>query len=134
MGEKLVIRNIGTLLSDDLVKPILEADTIVAVDGRIVEVGKASAVDTSGAAKTVDARGTTVAPGLIDSHVHPVFGDWTPRQSQLNWIESFLNGGVTTMISAGEVHLRSEEHTSELQSLMRISYAVFCLKKKQKQT
>src|SRR3546814_10185538 len=31
-------------------------------------------------------------------------------------------------------HLRSEEHTSELQSLMRISYAVFCLKKKNKQT
>src|SRR3546814_6841757 len=30
-------------------------------------------------------------------------------------------------------HLRSEEHTSELQSLMRISYAVFCLKKKKKQ-
>src|SRR3546814_1787694 len=29
-------------------------------------------------------------------------------------------------------HLRSEEHTSELQSLMRISYAVFCLKKKKK--
>src|SRR3546814_1790835 len=32
----------------------------------------------------------------------------------------------------GEGNLRSEEHTSELQSLMRISYAVFCLKKKQK--
>src|SRR3546814_4439835 len=31
------------------------------------------------------------------------------------------------------LHLRSEEHTSELQSLMRISYAVFCLKKKNKQ-
>src|SRR3546814_8351943 len=31
---------------------------------------------------------------------------------------------------AHAVHLRSEEHTSELQSLMRISYAVFCLKKK----
>src|SRR3546814_10279673 len=31
-------------------------------------------------------------------------------------------------------HLRSEEHTSELQSLMRISYAVFCLKKKIKKT
>src|SRR3546814_2101420 len=29
-------------------------------------------------------------------------------------------------------HIRSEEHTSELQSLMRISYAVFCLKKKKK--
>src|SRR3546814_1288019 len=105
MGEKLVIRNIGTLLSGDLAKPILEADTIVAVDCRIGDVGKASAVDTSGAAKTVDARVTTVAPGLIDSHVHPVFGDWTPRQSHLNLIESFLNGGFTTMISAGEVHL-----------------------------
>src|SRR3546814_10612609 len=33
---------------------------------------------------------------------------------------------------AGLGHLRSEEHTSELQSLMRISYAVFCLKKKKK--
>src|SRR3546814_2710505 len=33
----------------------------------------------------------------------------------------------------GDRHLRSEEHTSELQSLMRISYAVFCLKKKKKQ-
>src|SRR3546814_1595110 len=32
---------------------------------------------------------------------------------------------------AGELRHRSEEHTSELQSLMRISYAVFCLKKKQ---
>src|SRR3546814_2249786 len=35
---------------------------------------------------------------------------------------------------AGVEHRRSEEHTSELQSLMRISYAVFCLKKKKKQT
>jgi enamidase len=46
-----------------------------------------------------------LAPGLIDSHVHPVAGDWTPRQQQLNWIESSLHGGVTTMISAGEVHM-----------------------------
>src|SRR3546814_1600674 len=35
---------------------------------------------------------------------------------------------------AREKHLRSEEHTSELQSLLRISYAVFCLKKKKQQT
>src|SRR3546814_1161503 len=36
-------------------------------------------------------------------------------------------------IAPGEaIHMRSEEHTSELQSLMRISYAVFCLKKKKK--
>src|SRR3546814_4479771 len=36
-------------------------------------------------------------------------------------------------VDAAEASPRSEEHTSELQSLMRISYAVFCLKKKKKQ-
>jgi enamidase len=102
---KLVIKNIGTLLSGALERPILDADTIVAIDGRIRAVGKAKDLDTEQADVMVDAKGTTVAPGLIDSHVHPVFGDWTPRQSQLGWIDSFLHGGVTTMISAGEVHL-----------------------------
>ncbi|HUK00516.1 MAG TPA: amidohydrolase family protein [Stellaceae bacterium] len=102
---KLVIRNIGLLLSGDLAWPIIDADTIVAVDGRIAAIGKAKDVDTERATTVVDAKGTVLAPGLIDSHVHPVFGDWTPRQSQLNWIDSFLHGGVTTMISAGEVHL-----------------------------
>src|SRR3546814_12758671 len=38
--------------------------------------------------------------------------------------------GFDTTMSAGDKNTRSEEHTSELQSLMRISYAVFCLKKK----
>jgi enamidase len=101
---KLVIRNIGLLLSGDLREPILDADTIVAVDGRISAVGRGKDVDTAQATTVVDANGTTVAPGLIDSHVHPVAGDWTPRQNQLGWIDSFLHGGVTTMISAGEVH------------------------------
>src|SRR3546814_10424089 len=37
---------------------------------------------------------------------------------------------LTRTIEPGDRNIRSEEHTSELQSLMRISYAVFCLKKK----
>jgi enamidase len=102
---KLVIRNIGLLLSGDLARPILDADAIVAVDGKITAVGKARDLDLAQAKVTIDANGCAVSPGLIDSHVHPVFGDWTPRQSQLGWIDSCLNGGVTTMISAGEVHL-----------------------------
>jgi enamidase len=105
VAGKLVIKNIGLLLSGDIGKPILDADTIVADAGRIVAVGNAKSLDTSNAKLTIDAKGCALSPGLIDSHVHPVFGDWTPRQSQLGWIESFLNGGVTTMISAGEVHL-----------------------------
>ncbi len=102
---KLVIRNIGLLLSGDLDRPILDADTIVAIDGRIHAIGKSKDVDQSNAKVTIDAKGCALSPGLIDSHVHPVFGDWTPRQNQLGWIDSFLNGGVTCMISAGEVHL-----------------------------
>ena len=102
---KVVIRNIGLLLSGDLARPILDADTIVVDDGRIAAVGRAADCDLAGARTVIDCQGTAVAPGLIDSHVHPVFGDWTPRQNQLGWIDSTLNGGVTTMISAGEVHL-----------------------------
>ena len=101
---KVVIRNIGLLLSGDIDQPILEADTIVVQDGKIAAVGKAKDCDTEGADTVIDCRHTCVAPGLIDSHVHPVAGDWTPRQSQLNWIESMMHGGVTTMVSAGEVH------------------------------
>src|SRR3546814_5346705 len=40
---------------------------------------------------------------------------------------------ITRSLTKGEPEGRSEEHTSELQSLMRISYAVFCLKKKKNQ-
>jgi enamidase len=103
-GTKLVIRNIGLLLSGDLGKPILDADTVVAKGGRISAIGKEKELDCEGATRIIDANGTALAPGLIDSHVHPVIGDWTPRQNQLGWIDSCLHGGVTTMISAGEVH------------------------------
>ena len=101
---RLVIRNIGLLLSGDIDTPILDADTVVAVDGKIAEIGKEKDLDVGAATTIINANGTTLIPGLIDSHVHPVAGDWTPRQNQLGWIDSYLHGGVTTMISAGEVH------------------------------
>ena len=104
MAKKLVIRNVSIMLSGALEAPILDADTVVCVDGRIDSVGKETDLDTGGADVTVDAKGAALAPGLIDSHVHPVAGDWTPRQSQVNWIDSSMHGGVTTMISAGEAH------------------------------
>ena len=102
--QKLVIRNIGLMLSGAIENPILDADTIVAVNGRIVAIGRAKDLDQDHATQIIDANGTAITPGLIDSHVHPVAGDWTPRQNQMGWIDSSLNGGVTTMISAGEVH------------------------------
>ena len=76
----------------------------MAVDGKIAAIGKEKDIDTENATLVIDAKGTTMVPGLIDSHVHPVAGDWTPRQNQIGWIDSYMHGGVTSMISAGEVH------------------------------
>ncbi len=103
-SQKLVIKNIGLILSGKLEQPLLDGDCIVAVDGRISAIGMESDLDTDQATTVINAKAITLSPGLIDSHVHPVIGDYTPRQQQLNWIDSCLHGGVTTMISAGEVH------------------------------
>jgi len=105
----LAIANIGILVSGDLAKPVLTADTILIEDGRIAAIGGAELV--AGADSTIDAQDTTVMPGLIDSHVHPVFGDYTPRQKQQDFIDSCLHGGVTTMISAGEAHFPGRPKT-----------------------
>src|SRR3546814_10912559 len=51
---------------------------------------------------------------------------------QRNCVGMVLRRIESKIPTTEEVNLRSEEHTSELQSLMRISYAVFCLKKKTK--
>ncbi|MDF1669719.1 MAG: amidohydrolase family protein [Roseovarius sp.] len=103
--KKLVIRNIGMILSGDMAVPILDGDCLIAIDGKIHAWGAEKDLDCEGATTTVDAQGVTLAPGLIDSHIHPVVGDYTPRQQQLHWIDSTLHGGVTTLISAGEVHM-----------------------------
>src|SRR3546814_4249146 len=53
------------------------------------------------------------------------------RLSESEWYEFLFGFGTPRTISiTSQTNYRSEEHTSELQSLMRISYAVFCLKKK----
>ena len=99
---KTLVRNVGQLVSGDIARPRLDADSLVIADGRIAAIGRGLDED---ADVVIDARGSTVMPGLIDSHVHPVFGDFTPRQRTSDFIDSAMNGGVTTAISAGEVHL-----------------------------
>ncbi|MEO1309298.1 MAG: Enamidase, partial [Pseudomonadota bacterium] len=89
-AQKLVIRNIGLMLSGNIDSPIIEADCLIAIDGKISAFGKGVDLDTDGATTVVDAHGVTLAPGLIDSHIHPVVGDYTPRQQQLHWIDSTL--------------------------------------------
>jgi enamidase len=99
---KLSICNIGKILSGDLAAPFVDGDTIVSENGRITAVGY-GAVD--GSDIIIDAAGAMVMPGLIDSHVHVTFGDYTPRQKTVGFLESYVHGGVTTCISASEVHV-----------------------------
>jgi enamidase len=102
---RVAIVNIGTIVSGDWCNPFPGGDSIIAEDGRIVTVGTASASDVSSADVVIDADGTTAIPGLIDSHVHTTFGDYTPRQKTVGFLESYTHGGVTTAIAASEVHV-----------------------------
>ena len=99
-----LITGIGRIVSGDIDAPLIDGDSISVVDGRIDAVGYGVG-DRGDADTVIDAKGTTVIPGLIDSHAHPVVGDFTPRQRTVDFIESSLHGGVTTMISAGEPHV-----------------------------
>ncbi|MFZ8789738.1 MAG: amidohydrolase family protein [Acidilobaceae archaeon] len=97
-----LIRNIGKIVSGDIAKPFIDGDSLYIKDGIIEEIGWSISRKADG---IIDVNGMTVIPGLFDSHVHPVFGDYTPRQNTLGFIESSVHGGVTTFVSAGEVHL-----------------------------
>ncbi len=100
-----MIKNIGTLVSGDISNPLLSGDTLIIEGGLIHAIGREKDIEAQGVEQVMDVGGMTVTPGLIDSHCHPVLGDFTPRQKMLDFIESSLHGGVTTAISAGEVHL-----------------------------
>ncbi len=100
---KVGVVNIGTILSGDIGAPVLPGDSIVMSGGRIESAG--TSCDTSGCDVVIDAGGCMAMPGLIDSHVHVTFGDYTPRQKTVGFLESYIHGGVTTCISASEVHV-----------------------------
>lgn len=100
----LLIKNIGTMVSGDISQPILPADAILIENGSIKAVGMETELGFPNVDRVIDVNGMTVTPGLIDSHCHTVIGGYTPRQRQLDFLESYLHGGITTVISAGEVH------------------------------
>jgi enamidase len=102
---KVVIANIGQVVTGDWREPFDDADTIVTESGKIIYLGSAPGKLADGADVIIDAAGTTVIPGLIDSQVHNTFGDYTPRQKTVGFLESYVHGGTTTAISASEVHV-----------------------------
>ena len=99
---RTLIRGLGAIVSGDVARPLADGTSIGIEDGRIVAVGDVTDDD---ADVVIDANGTTAMPGLIDSHSHPALGDFTPRQRMLDVYDSMLHGGVTSAVSAGEVHV-----------------------------
>ncbi|MGA7396652.1 MAG: amidohydrolase family protein [Solirubrobacterales bacterium] len=108
MTSTTEIRNISGMVTGRVEDPLATPEVIRIEDGVITSFEAGPEPDT-----VLDGGGAVVMPGLIDSHAHVVFGDWTPRQSALGWIESSLHGGVTSMMSASEVHLPGRPHDRE---------------------
>ncbi len=97
----ILIENIGEFFTGDLAAPTAAVSRLLIEDGKIAALDPPRSVKTD---RTLDARGLAVLPGLVDGHVHPVFGEWTPTQDAMGWVGNYLHGGSTTMISAGELH------------------------------
>jgi enamidase len=100
--SRLRIENIGECYTGRIGQPVQAWGSMDIEAGRISALGAAA----SGHYEAViDANGGAVMPGIIDGHVHPMLGEWTPTQNAIGWIRNYLHGGTTTMISAGELHV-----------------------------
>lgn len=116
MSSTLALTGAGTVLSGDYEAPVVpDADTVICADGVITAVGHRDALATEleAADAVVDADGSTVAPGLIDSHCHVVLGDYTPRQKTVDFLASYVHGGITSVVSPGEIHAPGRPHDAD---------------------
>ena len=97
-----LLYNIGDMLSGKLESPKINADSIVIDEDRIVSIGKEPLKDRH---LSIDCKGMTLAPGLVDTHVHPTIGDFGTKQQSVGYLERMVHGAVTHAVSAGEVHV-----------------------------
>jgi enamidase len=100
----IAVENLGAVCTGDINNPLIEADTLLVREGRVSAVGRGLEFDEREYDVVLDGQGNLLAPGLIDSHVHTVLGDYTPRQQTIGFLESYAHGGITRALSASEVH------------------------------
>jgi enamidase len=96
-----LVTNIGTLVHGPLDAAPTRDTTVVIEDGLVTAIGEEPVAPDV----VVDAGGLDVIPGMVDGHVHPTIGEWTPAQDAQGWVSNYVHGGTTTMVSAGELHL-----------------------------
>ena len=102
---KVAIVNLGKIVSGDWQKPFVQGNALLLDAGKIVAAGAVADAELKSCDVVIDADGATAIPGFIDSQVHNTFGDYTPRQKTVGFLESYVHGGTTTAISASEVHV-----------------------------
>ncbi len=120
----LGVINIGALATGVLEAPRADVEAMLVEDGRISALGAASRTGAAAADVVVDCQGTTVIPGLVDSHCHVVLGDYTPRQKTVDFLDSYVHGGITSVVSAGEgVHAPGRPHDPAAAKALAIAAA-----------
>ena len=118
-----LINNIGEFFTGDLAAPTAAVSRLLIEEGRIAALDPTPDIDCD---RTINANGLAVLPGLVDGHVHPVFGEWTPTQNALGWIGNYLHGGSTTMVSAGELHAPGLDYANLTPDLVTSLAEVTC--------
>ncbi len=98
---KVLVENIGAVVTGNVGATPRRDTSLVLEDGIVASVGG----DVRAPDVVIDAHGLDAIPGLVDGHVHPTFGEYTPAQDAIGWLRNYLHGGTTTMVSAGELHV-----------------------------
>lgn len=96
-----LITNIAKVIQGSASSSPIHDTSMVIEDGVVAGIGE----DDVSPDVVIDAAGLDIIPGFVDGHVHPTIGEWTPAQDAQGWVSKYVNGGTTTLVSAGELHL-----------------------------
>jgi len=99
---QVLLHNIGEAFTGIFEQPTANINAIVIDDGIVASFDSGTA---DNPAISVDCKGMTVAPGLVDTHVHPTLGDYGTKQQSVGYLQQMVHGAVTRVMSAGEVHV-----------------------------
>lgn len=116
---QVLLHNIGDAFTGTFTEPTIDIEGIVVNDGKITSFDSATADRPH---VTVDCKGMTAAPGLVDTHIHPTLGDYGTKQQSVGYLQQMVHGAVTRVMSAGEVHVSGR---TDAESAFAIAHAAY---------